>query len=269
MIDVYSETNYKQLFKKLIKDNGKYTLKKIAAKIDIQYTYLSKVLKDESRHLSEDHVFAVCNLMELHSDEIDYVFLLRSIATTSDTKRKNYIKKKLGTIRSARSLKASVKEFNTRQLNREMEYLFDPYALIVVISLTIKKYRDNPRLLCANLGISPKKLREILQKLDQLEFIQLNKNSVESVLTPQFHYGTNHPLMRAHQSILKKLCASQIIKITEDEKKSFMVTFSANESAFSKIKDKFQVFIKEVETIVTKAEPENTYQLNFDFFKWF
>src|SRR5271170_3057867 len=118
-MDLFSEDNYKQAIRGSIKDraNAKrpLTLKKVAEKISIQYTYLSKALNDEKTHLSEDHVFAIARLVDWLPEETDYVFLLRALAVTTNTERKTELKLKLERIRKARRLRAGLQEFNAQQ----------------------------------------------------------------------------------------------------------------------------------------------------------
>ena len=74
--------------------------------------------------------------------------------------------------------------------------------------------------------------------------------------------------MRAHQQLMRSLCSAQILKIKDEDKKSFMVTFGADENAVKMIKAKFLNFLSEIEPLVVEAKSENAYQLTFDLFKW-
>ncbi|HAR44534.1 MAG TPA: hypothetical protein DCS07_18195 [Bdellovibrionales bacterium] len=247
-----------------------YSLKMLAAKIPIQYTYFSKALNDPKTHLNEDHLFTVSRLLEFLPEEADYLFLLRSLATSQDPLRQKHLRAKIDRIQKAKKLSADVQTFQSSRLNLEMAYLFDPFCPIVHASLHITEFRDHPRRLCAILGITPARLKEILRKLSDLAFIELaeDRERVNQVLMGQIHYSADHPLMRANQTILRQLSAARVHMAPDEEKHSFMVTFSADSATFAGIKARYQDFIKDVEKLAGNASNHHTYQLNFDLFKW-
>jgi len=272
-MNVFTEGCYKQAIRERMKElraNGKpRTLRKVAERIPVQHTYLSRILNLEGKHLNEDHLFTICNLLDFDSEEAEYLLLLRAEATTTHAARKKHLQDKLAHLREAKQLRASIQDFNSQNLSKEVGYLFDPLCVVVHVSLGIEEYRKNPDRLCAQLGITRKNLKEILRKLCDMGFIDLAENgAVSSVNRRHIHYSPQHPLMRAHQTFLRSLGISQLPKIEEEDKSSFMVTFSAEPETFQAIKDSFQKFIKEIEKKVVAAQCRNTYQLNFDLFKW-
>lgn len=270
--DAFAETNYKNLirnrFKELRSSKPSLTLKRIAERVPMQYTYLSKALNDEKTHLNEDHLYAVCDCLELHSDETDFAFLLRSVAITQNENRKNILLDKLERIRKARRLRASIQEFSALELQKEMEYLFDPYCVLVHVALHIDRFRKIPKLLEAALGISSKKLQQCLKSLEKMNFIESDKQEIKKVLQAHVHYDTHHPLMRVHQNLLRSFFQSQLLKTTESDHHGFQVSFSADPATFEKIKNEFKVFIQQVEKLVVPATNSHAYHLNFDLVKW-
>src|SRR5579871_1206910 len=114
--DLFSEDDYKKAIRARIKDRASLrrplTLKKVAERISIQYTYLSKALNDEKTHLSEDHLFAIGKLVDWMPEETDYVLLLRALAVASNPERKEDLRLKIARIRKARRLRADLREFN-------------------------------------------------------------------------------------------------------------------------------------------------------------
>lgn len=273
-MDVYAELDYKKTIqlrlKELNQTRKRLTLKKISEKIRIQYTYLSKALNDEKTHLNEDHLFALCGLLDLFPEEIDYILLLRAHCVAADPRRKAYLHAKLNQARKARHLNASIQEAQSRQLAQDMAYLFDPLCLLTHVLLHIDEYFKNPRRICGAVGITPAKLNEILRKLNELEFIELSPETgaVVRVMRGHIHYSTGHPLMRVHQSLLRTLSASQIQRVSEDDKHNMMVTFTGDAATFERIKVAFQKFLQEIEKTVVNAPSEHAYQLCFDLFKW-
>lgn len=272
-MNVFLESCYKRAIRSRLqelKGQGKpRTLKKVAEKIPVQYTYLSRVLGDDDKHLNEDHLFTICGLLDFEPDEAEFLLLLRAQVTTDHAARRKHLQDKIAHLREAKELRASLQEFNVGKLAQEVGFLFDPLCVVVHVSLGIDEYRKDPTRLCAQLGITRKALKEILKKLSDLEFIELAPNgSIAKVNRRHIHYSPQHPLMRAHQGFLRSLGASHLPKTEEEDKHSFMVTFSAEPETFQHIKDSFQKFIKDIEKKVVAARCRNTYQLNFDLFKW-
>jgi hypothetical protein len=273
-MDLYEQDSYKQVLRERIKAVGKtrktVTLRWVSEKIPIQYTYLSKVMNDEKTHLNEDHLFRACKLLEFFPEEIDYLILLRSLATSNDEVRRSYLQGKVNHLREARKLNASIQEFNSLMFTREMSYLFDPLCVLAHVALHIDDFLKNPKKLCPVFGISFTKLKEVLHKLNQLEFIELAADGVTVVrpLKGHIHYSTNHPLMRMHQSVMRTYAHAQLIKTSEEDKHNFMVTFSADSEAFLRVKELFHGFLKEVEKVVIESPSRQIYQMSFDLFKW-
>ncbi len=272
-MDVHAEHDYKSALKSKIKTlnrGGKpVTLKRLAESIPCQYTYLSRVLKGNDKHLSDDHLFTLCNLLDFAPDEIEYLMLLRASSTTTHESRKHYLQTKLAHLREERKLAASIQEFEGQVVYKDADYLFEPLCVVVHVSLGIEEYRKNPQRLCPALGITRTRLKELLRKLRDVGFIeQESDGSISKVNRAHFHYSPKHPLMRAHQSFLRSLSLSHLSRTEEEDRHSFMVTFSGEPETFREIKEAFQKMIQEMEKKVRASKNTNTYQLTFDLFKW-
>jgi uncharacterized protein (TIGR02147 family) len=272
MMDVFDARDYKTYLRQKVKERGRsrnsFTLKRLSREVGMQYTRLSRALRDESTHLTEDHLFSVCQRLELFPEEIEFVFLLRQIATSADPRRRDYLEQRASRLRRSRQLTAGVQEFNSREIAREMAYLFDPLCLLTVISLTVPEIREEPRRLCAHLGITPGRLNRLLKKLAELGFIRMNESKVEEVLRPKFHFGPDHPMMRAHQELFRPVCATRMQRLDEAERTSLMVTFSCDDETVAQVRARFNEFLRETEKLVSKASAKKSYQLCFDLFPW-
>ena len=271
---LYEESDYKTAVRHRVKElstsRKPLTLKRLAERIPIQYTYLSKALNDEKTHLSEDALFALAHLLEFYPEEVDYLFLLRAHATAARPERKQHLLGKIRQIQKAHKLNASIQDFSQSQWMQEMGYLFDPLSVVVHVAMSIKELRADPRKLCPALGIDAVRLQEILRKLAQLDFIELSEDGrVEKMLKGHIHYGTGHPLMRVHQHIIRTFAAAKIITTPEQEKHNFMATFSGTPEIFEKIKEAFQRFVKDVEKLaIASPQRKHLYQIQFDLFRW-
>src|SRR5436190_1251586 len=128
-------TDYKKVIKDRVKDlqaaRPGFTLKRLAERIPIQYTYLSKVLNDERSHLNEDHLFQIGQILEFFSHETDYLQTLRAYQTTENASRKQSLFKQLERMGRDLGLSAKKKTGEEMQLQREMSYLMDPFCMLV------------------------------------------------------------------------------------------------------------------------------------------
>lgn len=247
------------------------TLAKIASRTQIQATYFSRVLNSEAAHLSEDQLYNMGRLLDFLPEEIDFILLLRSYRVTADPHRRQALFQKLDQIRKAKLASAETKEFRIESFQNEVAYLFSPLAIVVHVALFIKSYQKSPRLLCPLLGISDSALKTLLQILNASDYIVLSDRDPFEVLevkTKYPHFGREHPLMRAHQTTLKALMQSRLNQTIEEQKESFLVTFTMDDAGFSRVKDEYRSFVAKVQAITFDCKHTNLYQLNFDFLKW-
>jgi uncharacterized protein (TIGR02147 family) len=276
--DIYTLQNYKEILRLQLKEqqkkNHSLSLRKIASLISIQYTYLSKVMNHDEHHLNEDHLFSICKILSLPLQETEYVLNLRSWAMAQDSDRKKYLLGKLQNMRRDKKLNVSQKESDSQKLALEMSYLLNPLCIVVHVAASNPLLRKNIQQLCPKLGISLKQLKEILKILALNDLIELESDqlTIQSSKQMQFHLGRNHPLMRVHQNLMKSSLLNRLSQTDEEQKQSFMVTFTSNQEAFESIKDEFQNFLKKVESIARKTERpqdhQQVYHMNFDFFRW-
>jgi transcriptional regulator with XRE-family HTH domain len=90
---------YKQKVKGWIETRKKgtpgFTLSKVAESLAIEPSYLSRFLSDPDVHFSDDLLCRLLTELEISSDGIDYIFLLKDYDRTVHEKRKLYLKAKI------------------------------------------------------------------------------------------------------------------------------------------------------------------------------
>ncbi len=266
------ERDYKKVIRQRVKSaqakRPGLTLKRLASLIPIQSTYLSRVLNDDSLHLNEDHVFAIAKLLHLDSDDTEHLCLLRNWAT-SGSERRPHLLAKIEKFERSRDLAVGQAEFQASQMRQDMRFLFDPMAALVLACLDIPAAQKNPQLFLSELGLSDRRFKEILRVLANSGYVELEGFRVKRILQNRVHYGLDHPLMRVHLQILKNALSARLMATPEEDKKSFLASFSADREAFEKIRVEFEAFLKRVEQIAAGSRPEHAYQLNFDLLRWF
>lgn len=273
-MDLYEHTNYKTIIKNRVQELKKtkpaVSLRNIASKIPIQYTYLSKALNEEKAHLNEDHIFTIGQILDFVPEEIDYLLLCRAHDLSTDTSRKKLLFSRIEKLRREKQMNVPVVEPSTANLLREMSYLFDPLCMVVHLALEVPSIRKNPLTLCSHLGISANHVKEILRKIARCNYIELDESNftVTKIINAKMHFGREHVLTRTHQNILKTAIGAQLTKTAEENKHSYLATFNGDERCYELIKDEFQTFMKKVEKIVSTSKFEKVYQISFDFFPW-
>ena len=272
-LNIYEQDNYKEVLKQkllyLKASDKKYTLKYLAGQIEIQHTYLSKFFNKDEVNLSSDDVFELARSLNFTEDEIEYLLLLRELATTQNPEKHEYLRKRV----KEYQLKYRVgKEMKLQtQTNNELEYLLNPNFLIIHIALTMSKFRKSPVDLCDPMGLTINELKSYIKTLVSLDFLEIGETPLEitNVKMKKLHYGKTHPLMRIHQQLLRGKVTERIANTSESNKESFMATFSFDEANSNKAKDEFKTFFNKVSDLQSKTKGEGLYQLNFDLFKWF
>ncbi len=266
-------------YKKVIRDSLKVlssrshhpiTLKKLALHLEMQYTYLSRLLNSEREHIKEDTLFEILSFLEFPEERIEALMNVRILQGSSSTKRKETAGKKLGkTINKKFSEieQASAKE----KLQVESAYLLDPVATLAFVALTMDENRRDPRRLQTILRLSRNELISVLEKIEAAGLIIRGEDpfEIKKLLSNKLHYSPGHTLIRLHQQQLALYSLQCLQRIPEDRKKVFMATFTADSEAFQKIQKRFQEFIETIETLSSRGKSEKLYQLNFQLFDWF
>ncbi|MEK2688422.1 DUF4423 domain-containing protein [Bdellovibrio sp. GT3] len=275
-MNIFEATDYKKALKEKLhflnstRSSRKLTVRGMAEKVGIQHTYISRVFNNDGVHFSEDHLFELGHLLELSKEEIEFLIFLRAFEVSTSKLRKDHLKKKIETIRQDYKITAKQTGSRVDSISSDMHHLLDPFSVVTLAAFSVPEFAQKPKLLCNLLGFSQVKLKEVINKLKLQGYIDFDAESftVTNLQVPHIHYSVDHPLMRAHQQLMRTLCSAQLMKIDESAKRSFMVTFGADAKAIAEIRRRFSTFLSEIEPLVIEAKTENVYQLNFDVFEW-
>lgn len=274
-MNLFEYSDYRSALKDLLKEKGlrgeRVTLRKLADRLQIQHTYLSKVLKPGSGvHLGEDALSELCAHLGLLQEEEEFIFFLRSYEVSHSTQRRKRLLEKIEVARNARKLNVPRAESDRLGLERESSYLLNPIAVLAHVALHAPKFRDSPLDLCKVLGIEAFQLRQLLNQLVDAGLIDLSsdRKKVTAVRRSKMHLGIEHPLMRSHQLNLRSFGASRLMQLEDSKRKSFTVAFTADSCGYAEALKHFDVFIKQIRDITARSKQETLYQLNFDLFAW-
>lgn|GEM_PF-1722662 len=276
---IYNFSDYKEAIKAQVKyiraKRPGLTMKELALRADIQHTYFSRCLNDDNTHLGEDQLFIIAHNLDLLQEDVDFLMILRSFATTQEQSRKQFLFKRIDDLRKRKIASAEHKDGqrdgNSESFVAEMKYLFNPLCVLIHVSLFIKSHQKNPRGLISKLGISNEQLRDTLQILDKNEYIELAAHDPYQVLKvhQKFpHFGREHPLMRAHQASLKAIAQSRLAQTPESLKESLLFTFTMDQPGFEKVRDEIKSLVRRIQETTFDSKQEHLYQLSLDFFNW-
>jgi uncharacterized protein (TIGR02147 family) len=272
---IYEYTDYKQVIKERIKDlkktKPKFSLQMLSGVLEIQYTFLSKVMNSTSHQLSEDQVFLAGYTLDFLDEEVEYLQWLRSYQATQNKARKDYLFRKISTLQKSQHLSLKTEAPQSLSANDDMRYLMDHQACLVHVALWIKALQKNPFALSSYLGVDHARMKDILVLLDRQGRIEFDTqtNQVKQVISPRVHFGKDHPLMRTHQLIMKTALTQMSFMKSEDKKENMFVTFTTNPEGFDKIKKQIKIFMTAVQKICLDGQHTGVYQMNLDFLEIF
>ena len=96
-------------YKRALKDKTKrlstrvknpMTLKKLARQLDMQYTYLSRILNSQEEHLKEDALFEALNYLEFSPAQIELYMNVRVLNGSTSPLRREQAAKKVASIQA-------------------------------------------------------------------------------------------------------------------------------------------------------------------------
>jgi len=246
-------------------------LAQISKRLKIQATYLSRSFHHPKTHLNDDHFDSLLHMLKLKENEQLYLWALRNYELSQNSDRRERLKAQLEELRRNFRLDVKHKTFETAN-EFETKYLMEPWHLIVHLALHLERYKTQPYDLVAALGISKRKISEILSNLESGNFITAryknDRYQIIEVLQNKIHFGRQHPLMRSHQILLRSLAMAQLQRSDESHKNSFSATFTANSEIFSKVDELWGQFIHNLQKESEKYPETEVFQINFDLFRW-
>lgn len=271
-MNIFEYLNYRMALKKLTSEwkkrepNG--TLGSLAEAARIQPPYLTNVLKERA-HLNTDQLFLICKAMGLSEDESHYLQLLLEADRTGLAERKKKLIEQIEEIQKQQlktntRLKAKTIEVTDDSFNR---YYLNPDLQLIYAFLGVERFKNNLKLIAENLGLEREDLDKCIQELIQLGFLKSSSAGLEKV-HPRIHLGSDSPVTKAQQQLLKMRGAQQLLRAPAERRYSFLVNFTADEPTREFIQREFIRYLQAVEERVGSAESQHVYQMSFDLFPW-
>lgn len=271
-MNIFNILSYKSAISKILLEKKKLrpqmTFENMAKACGVQKAYLSRVLRHKG-HLNSDQLYLAAKFLKLTNLETKYLLKLLQLETTVVEERKNLLQKQLDDIRQQSLSTEARTKVDVIPLNKEIfsEYYTDPNFSLIHMFLTIEEFAKDKYKICSHLNIERDKLDIYLDKLEEMKIIRLEVNKIQ-VLKDNLHLPESSYLIKAFRTLMRIKSLEKIDKVKEKEAYSFSVAFSSEPKVHDQIREKFLIFLEEVQTLVQKSNEKQVYQINFDLFKW-
>ncbi len=275
-MNIYSETDYRVIISTIMderkKINTSITYQSLADSIRIQKSYLSRVMNGRA-DFSTDQLFMVCKHLDLTKEDTDYILLLLEYERSLYPERREELLEEIEKIRdekrdSKHGLKR-VEEMKALEFDSSIfsdYYTNSDYALVHMM-LAVERMRTNLHEIREALNLTENRFSEILNKLEKMELIE-NQDGEIVVIKKRLHLPKGSKLEVPHMLLMKQKSSQHLLGLEKTERTSFIATFTSNRKSFKKIQDRFNEFLKDVQTLSSEGKATGCYQFNFDLFPW-
>ena len=275
LMTAFEYDDYKAALRGLLNDRktqfgSRFTFDKMAAACGIQKTYLSKVLNTDA-HLNADQLFSALEFLKLPLLEQEYVSLLNELQRSANSKRAVVLRTRLQNIRRKQlRTENSIKvDEHAAIRDRMWEYYSDIDLQLVHLFLTVTRFAEEPKLICAQVGITEKRLDSILIQLQNWKIAGFD-GSKYHVSEPRLHIPEDSQAFATYRVLNRVKTLERITKqqLSGNGDYFFSAVLSAEKSFQDKFRKRLLTLLKETQADVVNAKAEEIYQINIDFYRW-
>lgn len=268
MENIYKFKSYKELLKAYIASSplrGVQT--KLAQAAGCQTAYLSKVLQRGSKvQLTPDHIFGICEYMQLSSDETKYMHLLLEKERASQVRYKKKLEAEISeTQEQILRLKKQLdnKTISTNTIVHEIYYSHWLYsALHIAVSIPSLQ---SISALSKYLGVSKKKINRCLEWLESQGFVQSKSSGVWVWKKGNIHLADDSPFIPVHHSNWR-VRALQDFNQENQSSLHYSVVQSISRKDYEQLKFMMVEWIKMFQKVSSPSDPEELVNFNLDFY---
>ena len=266
-LNIFDFTDYRTFVRtwlELAKESKRSNLTKLASEIRVHPTFLSQVLTS-AKDLSLEQAALMSRHFAFTKLEQEFFFILVQISKAGSELLKEILLNKKKEIEIEKN-KLS-KRFNEhKQLNDEHRAIFYSSWLYLAIWAATSLGKEQTLTKITTLfSITPDKATEILSFLVHVGACS-EKNGVYSPGEVHIHVSNESPFVVKHHTNWR-MKAIQKMDTREQTELFFSGPMSVSKKDFNLIREKLNVAIKEVVTVVGESIPEEVVCLNIDFFK--
>lgn len=272
-MNIYDELDYKVALRKALDDRKKclgqrFTYERVAERVGLQKTYLSRMLRSDGPHLNVDQLFKLAEVLELERDERDYLHLLLEHERSQVEGRKQELQQAINAIRQRQQRsEAHIKMAGELNTNERAEYFLKPDLQLVHMFLCIERFRCDTAKVAGKLGLSLEELRTHLITLERLNLIELDGDKV-MVCREQAHLPVESPLCAGSRVLMRLKAMQRYERLSAERSYNFGVVFTATESERLWLREEFLKILSQLKDRCDAAPAEEVYQMSFDLFDW-
>ena len=260
--------HYRELIKSLSKREN-LTFRQICQITTIHSSYFSRVM-NERADFSQEQLFLIGKSLKLSGWELDFLLLLGERDSSSVKNHADYVDKKIVAIRNEKQkVLSNLKDLDLTMSEQEKEeYYQNPLTALVLMYLTIQKYRKKPKLIAKALHLDSTVIDQEIRTLIKLNLVK--EGDGLEVIKRSIHIDESHKM---HGRNLVNWRLESINYLQKGHKKEadwqFSTLFSTTEEKKRKIRDLFKKFVIEAQKMVGPEAPDTeveVYHMNFDLY---
>ena len=260
--------HYRELIKSLSKREV-LTFRQICQITNIHSSYFSRVM-NERADFSQEQLFLIGKALNLTGWELDFLLLLGERDSSSVKNHADYVDRKIVAIRNEKQkVLSNLKDLNLTMSEQEKEeYYQSPLTALVLMYLTIQKYRNRPKLIAKALHLDPAIIDKEIRTLIKLNLVR--ENDGLEVINRSIHIDESHKM---HKQNLINWRLESINYLQKGQKKGhdwqFSTLFSTTEEKKKEIRDLFKKFVVEAQKMVGPEDHDaevDVYHMNFDLY---
>jgi len=275
-MNVYSETDYRKIIATIVderkKINSSLTYQSLADNIRIQKSYLSRVMNGGA-DFNSDQLYMACKSLDLSKEQTEYLSLLLEYERSIYPERRDELREEIEKIRDEKrdskyGLK-KVEEMKAIEFDSSIfsDYYMDSNIVLTHMMLLVDRMRKDLDEIRTVLNINENQFSDVLTKLEKMGLIENRDGKIE-VIKRRLHLPKGSKLEFPHLILMKQRSSQHLLNLEKSERTSFVATFTSNPKAFKKIQERFNDFLKDVQTLSSEGKATGCYQFNFDLFPW-
>jgi uncharacterized protein (TIGR02147 family) len=265
-MSLFQSDDYKEIIKLQLRQSGRKTsgaYRKLADHLNVHATLISQVLAG-TKDFSEEQLWNVCEYLGMTKVESNYLLCLLHIEKAGSQKLKDhYREQKIALQKEALSLSRRVPKERTLAED-EMAIFYSSWiysAIHLYTTLDQEIYFDD---ICKRFNIPPRKAREILDFLKNLEMVG-EKNGRYRAGQIFTHLEKNSPFVLKHHTNWR-LKAIQAAENLSEEELLYSVNASLSRQDFLLLREEMIQFVQRFLKTVKDSPAEEIAQFNLDFF---
>lgn len=243
----------------------RYTFLQLSRACRVQKTYISNVLLGRG-HLNSDQLYSACEYLNLGGQETEYLMTFAERQKSISSTRKRYLDAKLAQAKSSLLQTTKVLPEAKERAKHLEKYYSDVTAQIFRIFLTIPEIQAQPAKIREKLQLSDRRFNEIIELLESLGLVSLNKSEIRSVET-DLHLPAGESIFPSFHLMREIVLLQRFLTNLDQRDYNFSVVFSADEETREKIRVKLLDLVKSVHTLVGVSAKREVFSMSLNLGK--